>query len=101
MYWDCEPLMVLKQLYHIHNPEPSSVALIDLTFPLDSKDHIEEADRLRIKTVEISVLRHYQPSYIQHFKSFVDFIQPQPSLSFDRLLMMQQQLAYSASRKFS
>ena len=81
----------------VYNSEASSVALLELTFPLDSELHIEAArstkrnkteylqllaefDHLRIdnyyKTVEISVLGHYQPSCIQHFKSFVDFIQP-------------------------
>ena len=65
--------------------EASSVALLELTCPLDSEHHIEAArsrkqnkteylqllaefDRLRIdnyyKTVEISVLGHYQPSCI-------------------------------------
>ena len=81
----------------VYNSETSSVALLELTCPLDSEHHIEAArsrkqnkteylqllaefDRLRIdnyyETVEISVLGHYQPSCIQNFKTFVDFIHP-------------------------
>jgi len=76
------------------NSSTASVALLELTCPLDSEYHIEAArsreqnkaeylqlfDHLKIdnyyETVEISVLGHYQPSSTQNVKSFVDFIQP-------------------------
>ena len=74
-----------------------TVFIMELTCPLDSEHHLKEArirkqnkveylqllaefDRLNIvnryETVEISVLGHYQPSCIQQFKCFIDFIQP-------------------------
>ena len=77
----------------VYNSETSSVALLEQTCPLDSEHHIEAArsrkqnkteylqllvefDRLRLdnyyETVEISVLGHYQPSCIVHFKSSVN-----------------------------
>ena len=70
------------------------MALLELTCPLDSEHHIQEArsrkqnktellsefDRLQIpnyyETVEISVLGHYLPSSIHALKSFIDFTQP-------------------------
>ena len=73
------------------------MALLELTFPLDFKHHIQEArsrkqnkteylqllsefDHLQIpncyEAIEISVLGHYLPSSIHALKSFVDFTQP-------------------------
>ena len=81
----------------VYNSEASTVALLELTCPLDSEHHIQEArsrkqnkteylqllsefDRLQIpnyyETVEISVLGHYLPSSIHALKSFIDFTQP-------------------------
>ena len=49
---DCEQVKILKQLYHqicnrpgivVYNSETSSVALLELTCPLDSEHHIEAA----------------------------------------------------------
>ena len=80
----------------VYDSETSTVALLELTCPLDSKHHIQAAIDLGSKIrpsclqnlivyrfimimkqcMEISVLGHYQPSCIQKFKSFSDFIQP-------------------------
>ena len=81
----------------VYNSATSSVALLELTCPLDSEHHIlsarsrkqskpdylqllAEFDRLQIsnyyETMEISVLGHYQLSSIQNIKKFTDFIQP-------------------------
>ena len=80
----------------VYNSATTSVALLELTCPLDSVHHIlassrkqnklgylqwlTEFDRLQIsndyETVEICVLGHYHSSYIQNIKRFTDFIQP-------------------------
>ena len=80
----------------IHNKESNSVALLELTCPLDSVRHLElardrklkkeeyqlilsELDRLGIvnfyDTIEMSVLGHYLPSSLSSFRNCVNFIQ--------------------------
>ena len=80
----------------IHNKESNSVALLELTCPLDSVRHLElardrklkkeeyqlllsELDRLGIvnfyDTIEMSVLGHHLPSSLSSFRNCVNFIQ--------------------------
>ena len=80
----------------IHNQRSNSVALLELTCPLDSVHHLEserdrklgkedyqlllaELDRLGIAsyydTIEMSVLGHYLPISLSSFTNCVNFIQ--------------------------
>ena len=80
----------------VYNSGKPSVALLELTCPLDSEHNIQSArsrkqnkieyhrllaefDHLKIpnyyETIEISVLGHYLPSSIQNIKNFIDFVQ--------------------------
>ena len=107
---DYELVKHLKSLFHlpyqshltgqislyIYNSGKPSVALLELTFPLDSEYNIQSArsrkqnkaeyhqllaefDHLQIpnyyETIEISVLGHYLPSSIENIKNFIDFVQ--------------------------
>ena len=80
----------------IHNKESNSVALLELTFPLDSVRHLELARDRKLKkeeyqlllseldhlgivnfydTIEMSVLGHYLPSSSSSFRNYVNFVQ--------------------------
>ena len=86
----------------IYNPQSSSIALLELTSPLDSIHHIQSArsrkqnktdylqllaefDRLNIanyyETIEITVLGHYQVSSIQNLVNLFRFILPELNTS--------------------
>ena len=79
----------------IHNKDSNAVALLELTCPLESVNHLElardrklgkedyqlllsELDRLGVaslyNTIEISVLGHYLPVSLSSFCSCVNFI---------------------------
>jgi len=79
----------------VYNSDVPSIALLELTCPLDSEHNIESArsrkqnkveyhqllaefDRLHIQnyyeTIEISVLGHYLPSSINNIRNFTDFL---------------------------
>ena len=79
----------------VYNSGKPSVALLELTCPLDSEHNIQSArsrkqnkveyhqllvefDHLQIpnyyETIEISVLGYYLPSSIQNIKTFIDFV---------------------------
>ena len=86
----------------IYNPQSSSIALLELTCPLDSIHHIQlaqsrkqnktdylqllaEFDHLNIsnyyETIEITVLGHYQVSSIQNLVNMFRFILPELNTS--------------------
>ena len=86
----------------IYNPQSSSIALSELTCPLDSIHHIQSArsrkqnktdylqllaefDRFNIanyyETIEITVLGHYQVSSIQNLVNLFRFILPELTTS--------------------
>ena len=86
----------------IYNPQSLSIALLELTCPLDSIHHIQSArsrkqnktdylqllaefDRLTIanyyETIEITVLGHYQVSSIQNLVNLFRFILPELNTS--------------------
>ena len=86
----------------IYNQINNSVALLELTCPLDSVHHLEPArerkqgkteyqqilsefDRLGIPcsyhTIELSVLGHYLPSSLSSFQNCVNFIQNQITMT--------------------
>ena len=81
----------------VFNSQVSSVALLELTCPLDSVHHIQSAcsrkqskveylqllaefDCLRVpnyyETIEITVLGHYQPASVNNLLSLIDFSCP-------------------------
>ena len=82
----------------VYNSQVHSVAMLELTCPLDSAHHLESArnrkqlkveylqllraefDRLRIssyyETIEISPLGHYQPASIGNYLNFIKFSNP-------------------------
>ena len=85
----------------IYNQMNNSVALLELTCPLDSVHHLESArerkqkteyqqilsefDRLGILcsyyTIELSVLGHYLPSALSSFQNCVNFIQTEIAMT--------------------
>ena len=92
------PLSMLTTSYRpdivVFNSQVSSVALLELTCPLDSVHHIQSArsqkqskveylqllaefDRLRVpnyyETIEITVLGHYQPVSVNNLLSLINF----------------------------
>ena len=94
--------IVLRPDIVIYNPQSSSIALLELTCPLDSIHHIQSArsrkqnktdylqllaefDRLNIanyyETIEITVLGHYQFSSIQNLVNLFRFILPELNTS--------------------
>ena len=81
----------------VYNSQVHSVAMLELTCPLDSAHHLESAwnrkqskveylqllaefDRLSIssyyETIEISALGHYQPAFIGNYLNFIKFSNP-------------------------
>ena len=95
------PILILITPYRpdivVYNSQVHSVAMLELTCPLDSVHHLEsvwnrkqskveylqllvEFDRLNIssyyETVEISTLGHYQPASIGNYLNFIKFSNP-------------------------
>ena len=95
------PISILTTPYRpdivIFNSQVSSIALLELTCPLDSVHHIQSArsrkqskveylqllaefDRLKIpsyyETIEITVLGHYQPASVNNLLNLINFSCP-------------------------
>jgi len=103
----------------MYNSATSSVALLELTCPLDSEHNIwfnvlDLGNKTRpniysytcrawssadYETIEISVLGHYQPSSFQDIRNFTDFIQPS-NLPSDRSLIVQLEQVWRVPRQF-
>ena len=86
----------------VYNSQVHSVAMLELTCPVDSVHHLESAwnrkqseveylqllaefDRLSIssyyETIEISALGHYQPPSIGNYLNFIEFSNPTITIS--------------------